>query len=115
MRRLLIALCLLSAAACGDSPTTPTQPPPPTGPFVDLAVAVVGHLSNAPISGAPVRIEPSTGGATIDPLEQTTGATGRVAWRVLPNQRYTIRVRNNVAINAALLQGDVQWLVSLPE
>jgi hypothetical protein len=80
-----------------------------------LAVVVVGHVRNAPLSGVVVRIEPVSSVGRSETLEQTTGADGRVHWLVIPNQRYTIRVRNLTAITDALLQADAQWLVSLPE
>lgn len=118
-----VALCgALLGAACGDSPTAPTQPSAPaTGTaapadaVATLAVVVVGHVRNAPLAGVAVRIDPIGSVRTADVIEQTTGADGRVSWHVIPGQRYTIRVRNLTAITDALLQADAQWLVSLPE
>jgi hypothetical protein len=122
MTRALVICAICFQFACGgESPTAPTPAAPAKGSAslteaaAALSVLVVGHVRNAPIAGVLVRIDPITAVGTSDLIEQTTGPDGLVRWHVVPNQRYTIRARNQVAITDALLGGDAQWLVSLPE
>jgi hypothetical protein len=108
---VLCCICL----ACGDSPTKPSPSPPPVVADITLSVSVVGHISNQPLAGVTVRIAPTAGGGTNDALTKTTSAAGLVSWRVVSAQRYSIYVRDRLAITESLAMGDVGWLVSLPE
>jgi hypothetical protein len=118
-----IVLCAVGLQpGCGDE-ALPTKPTPPactapaaaTPPGTGAALAVLVMSRGAPLGCAKVRLEPIAPGATGNPLESTTGSDGRAVWRVVPNQRYSVHVRDRLAISAALLEGDVQWLVSLPD
>lgn len=125
IRFSLVVLIACATVACGSptGPTPPTGPPPctappaatPAGEGATLAVLVMSQVRTAPIGCVSVRLEPIAGGSASTALEATTGSDGRAVWRVVPNQRYSIHVRNQLAITAALLEGDAQWLVSLPE
>jgi len=114
MVKNILIISTLLLAACGGSPLAP-EPMPPIQTNATLAVLVMGHLSERPLQGVTVRLEPIEKGATSEGLQKITDASGRVSWPVVAGERYSVSVRGQLAITASLLQGDAQWLVSLPE
>lgn len=103
------------ASGC-SSPLHPTPErvvtPEPVEHFT-LGVLVMGHLSNKPLAGVPMTLV-SFDDAT-PRQHRLTSVEGTVSWRVISGQRYGVLLRDQRETRGTPINGDVQWLMSLPE